>query len=126
MKTPRPVERSEASNQKSKVPMNYQSTAAGRQAGTRVRLLCAGCGACVAPPFTTLGEPDGPVGFLCPPCDRRHEDSTVFRRIVDACVWGGKTVPEVEAAFAGYGLPIPTTESAMRAAASRIYGAATA
>lgn len=96
--------------------MKSTRTTFGGQAPTRIRFICAGCAAAVAPPFTTVGEPDGPVGFLCPACDRRHDDSTVFRRIVDASVRGGNTVPEVQKSFADYGLPIPTTAADMRVA----------
>lgn len=83
------------------------------------RWVCAGCAAKVAPPFTTLTDDGALVGLLCGRCDQRHDDDAVFARIVDACARGGKTVPEVTAAFAVFGLAVPTTGAAMRAAAAR-------
>ena len=81
--------------------------------------MCAGCAAKVAPPFNTLTDGGALVGLLCGRCDQRHDDDAVFARIVDACARGGKTIPEVTAAFAVFGLAVPTTGAAMRAAAAR-------
>lgn len=83
------------------------------------RWVCAGCAANVAPPFTTLTDDGALVGLLCAPCDQRHDVDAVFARIVDACARDGKTIPEVTAAFAHYGVDIPTTEATMRSAAAR-------
>lgn len=92
------------------------------KAAGSTRWVCAGCARRVSPPFNTLTDDGAFVGLLCGPCDQRHDDDAVFARLVNASALGGRTIPEVTAAFANFGLAVPTTDAALRSAAARIFG----
>ncbi len=99
--------------------MNSIPLARLRQADTPYKLRCTGCGR--KPPclMAPLFDEDH-LGFLCPPCIVRYEGSAEFRQIVEVCIMDDRAMPEVEAAFADYGLTIPTTPAELQAATMRI------
>lgn len=96
--------------------MNCTQITACDQAAYR----CAGCGTNAPRAMAALRDGRGHMGFLCPPCEGRYDDSTVFQRIVHSCIRCRRTVPEHEAMFAAVGLSIPTTAAAGQAAPDRV------
>ena len=106
--------------------MQHTEPPRGFQPRASIRSLCTGCARRVGPPFNTLTDHGALLALLCGACDQRHDDDAVFARIVDACARGGRTVREVTAAFAVFGLAVPTTAAALRVAAARISGGAAA